>query len=282
MTISSLLRKLVPLGRQAVPWWRRINTEQKIMPDASSLPYPVSISAEPKYSPVAPADGGVESFDTPEAVSINRARLDTLASLQLPLNGKKVLDVGCGVGHLAQFFVKEQCEVLSVDARKENIERLKVLYPHLKGQVFNLEKDSFSNLGVFDIVFAFGALYHLENPFRALRDLCGACEELLLIETMVSDHYLPLNLMSEETASFNQAIHNIGSRPTPSFVILALRAAGFTHVYTPRVPPDHPDFRFDWRNDLCDSRDGHLLRCMFIASRQPIVNPHLISLLESS
>lgn len=256
--------------------------KQQVVPSASSLPYPIAISAEPKYSPVVPVDGGVQSFDTPEAVSINRARLDTLGSLQLPIKGKKVLDVGCGIGHLAQFFVKEKCQVLSVDARSENIERLKVLYPHLKAQVFNLEEDSFSDLGTFDIVFAFGALYHLENPFRALRNLSEICEELLLIETMICDHYLPLTLMCEETSSFNQAIHNIGTRPTPSFVVLALRAAGFAHVYAPRVPPDHPDFQFDWKNDLCDSRDGHLLRCMFIASRRPIINSNLIPLLQKS
>lgn len=46
---------------------------------------------------------GVECFDTTEALAINRARLDHLDSLCLALHGKRVLDVGCGVGHLADF-----------------------------------------------------------------------------------------------------------------------------------------------------------------------------------
>jgi SAM-dependent methyltransferase len=242
--------------------------------------YPISVSPEPLYSAEVPTGGGIENFDTPGALEINRARLECLSSLQLPLKGMRVLDVGCGVGHLAQFFVRQGCDVLCLDARKENLARLKSLYPNLTAQVFNLEKDSLADLGTFDVVFAFGLLYHLENPFRALRNLSSICRELLLIETMVSDHQLPLVVMSEETSSYSQAVENIGCRPTPSFVVLALRNAGISHIYAPRIPPNHPDFGFSWQNDLTHSRDGHLLRCVFVGSRRSLSNPNLVPLLE--
>jgi SAM-dependent methyltransferase len=244
------------------------------------LPYPISIGPAPLYSAVARPGDGVECFDTPEALELNRARIDHLRSLKLPLRGKRVLDVGCGVGHLAQFFVGQGCDVLGVDARKENIERLGELYPGLKARVFDVEKDSFEELGRFDVVFAYGVLYHLENPFRALRSLASICEELLLLETMVADHPLPLVRMAEETATYNQALRNIGSRPTPSFVALGLRSAGFHHIYGPRTPPAHRDFGFMWRGDLSDSRDGHLLRCTFVASRTRLMSPALVNLLS--
>ncbi len=51
-----------------------------------------------------PADGGVECFHTAAATELNRARLAHLDSLSLPWNGKRVLDVGCGVGELTGFF----------------------------------------------------------------------------------------------------------------------------------------------------------------------------------
>jgi SAM-dependent methyltransferase len=247
-----------------------------------ALSYPISVGAEPLFSSDIPAGNGVESFDTPGAVSINKARLDCLATLQLPLRGKRVLDVGCGVGHLAQFFVRHGCDVSCVDARPENIARLKTLYPGLKAQVFDLERDSSTVLGSFEIVLAFGLLYHLENPFRALRTLSAAAQELLLIETVVSDHSLPAVVMCEEPTAFNQAVENIGCRPTPSFVALALRSSGFPYVYAPRVVPDHPDFHVDWKNDLADAREGHLLRCLFVASRLPMANPNLTALLAKS
>jgi SAM-dependent methyltransferase len=254
----------------------------KSLATASATPYPISISAEVSYSAQVRAGNGVESFDAPGAISINRARINCLANLNLPLRGKRVLDVGCGVGHLAQFFVQQGCDVSCLDARQENIDRLKALYPELKARVFDVEKDSFAGLGSFEIVFAFGLLYHLENPFRAMRNLGAAATELLLIETVVSDHDRPLVVMSEEPTAYNQAVENIGCRPTPSFVALALRSAGFPYIYAPRVVPDHADFRFDWQNDLSDTRDGHLLRCLFIASRRPQANPNLIALLANS
>ena len=50
-------------------------------------------------------------FDEPMAISINNARLRHLASLNLDLENKTVIDIGSGVGHLAQFFVKDNCNV---------------------------------------------------------------------------------------------------------------------------------------------------------------------------
>jgi FkbM family methyltransferase len=244
------------------------------------LPYPISIGPAPLYPAGDRSGDGVECFDTPEALELNRARIDHLRSLNLPLRGKRVLDVGCGVGHLAQFFVEQGCDVQCVDARKENIERLRELYPGLKARVFDLERDPVEELGRFDIVFAYGLLYHLEDPFRALRNLASICTELFLLETMVADHPLPLVRMAEETSTYSQAMRNVGSRPTPSFVVLALRSAGFRHIYGPRTPPAHRDFEFTWTGDLSDARDGHLLRCMFVASRTPLPGSSLVDLLS--
>jgi SAM-dependent methyltransferase len=245
---------------------------------AERLPYPISISPEPMPTALPPG-GGVENFDTPEARALNEARLRHLASLGLPLERRRVLDVGCGVGHLARFFVERGCDVLCVDGRSQNVERLRELYPHLKARVLDIESDPVAELGRFDVVLAYGVLYHLENPFRALRTFASLTEDLLLIETMVADHHLPLVRLAEETSTYSQALRNVGSRPTPSFVVMVLRQAGFGHVYAPRTPPDHPDFRFEWRGDLADNRGGHLLRCVFIASRRPLENSLLVSLL---
>jgi 2-polyprenyl-3-methyl-5-hydroxy-6-metoxy-1,4-benzoquinol methylase len=68
-----------------------------------------------------PPRGGVETFDTEAALEINQARLAHLESLDLPIEGTRVLDVGYGVGHLAQFFIRKGCDVLCVDGREHNI-----------------------------------------------------------------------------------------------------------------------------------------------------------------
>jgi 2-polyprenyl-3-methyl-5-hydroxy-6-metoxy-1,4-benzoquinol methylase len=225
---------------------------------------------------------GTNTFDQPEAISINQARLVHLESLQLPVKGKNVIDVGCGVGHLAQYFVRQECNILCIDARKDNIDSLRVRYPTLTARVFNLEEESVEMLGNFEIVFCYGLLYHLENPYSAVQKLRALCKEVLLLETIICDYPEPLLILERETSAFSQAVAGIGSRPTPSYVNFILRRSGFTHVYIPLKPPAHPDFLFERRNNLEWRRNGHNLRCIFVASFKEIKNEMLVKFCDTS
>src|ERR1700722_4099003 len=147
------------------------------------VPYPIAgIPAE-----LPAGGGGLGVFDSQDALAINRARLAHLESLGLPLSGKSVLDAGCGVGHLAQFFVERGCRTVCVDARAENIDRLRALYPGLEAAVANVEIAQVARLRVFDIVFCYGLLDHLANPLAGLTNIAGACGGILLLETKISD-----------------------------------------------------------------------------------------------
>lgn len=280
------VRAAAPLWRHARRFGNAMRQRRQALASATSdraqrrTPYPSTVSARPRYPTDVPPGGGVEDFAKPEAAAINRARLDHLASLDLPLEGRRVLDVGAGPGLLAQSFVERGCQVVCLEGRKENVERMHQLHPDLDGRVFDVEADDWSSLGRFDVVFCYGLLYHVQNPFRLLRNLGSVCGDLLLLSTAVADHRLPLVVMEEETASYTQALENVGCRPTPSFVALALRSAGFNHVYGATTPPDHPDFQFSWRNDLSLQRDGHLIRCTFVASRAALDRPGLVDLLQ--
>jgi SAM-dependent methyltransferase len=244
------------------------------------LPYPVSVMRrDVGTEPTSPA-GGVETFDTPAAERINEARLSHLGSLGLSLDGRRVLDVGCGVGHLAQFFVRRGCTVVAVDVRPENIESLRSRYPALEAHVLDTEREPLSRLGRFDVVFCYGLLYHLENPLAALRNMASVCDDLLLLETIVCDSDQPVLALADETLVSNQAVAGLGCRPSPSFVAMTLNRAGFPHVYGPAQPPGHPEFRFRWRGDLAFNRDGVNMRCVFVASRQSLTAPPLVELLS--
>ncbi len=227
-----------------------------------------------KNSPI----GKTEVFDQFGAHKINHARLENLASLALPLAQKRVLDAGCGIGLLAQFFVKKKCQVVAIDVRQENISSLRQRFPKLAKSSFviDLEKDDLSPLGSFEIVFAYGLLYHLEKPEVVIEKLVKVCKEFLLLESCVTDHPEPLNLWQEETYTYNQSTTGIGSRPTPSFIVSALHRYGIPYVYLPKIPPPHPDFQFKYRGNLETQRGGHLLRQIFIASRIKLNNQHLI------
>jgi SAM-dependent methyltransferase len=260
-----------------VPSKFRVSAVRLFRAEVVSLPFPVSVRHRPFNSELVPEGGDTETFDTPEALQLNRARLSHLESLGLPLQNKSVLDVGCGVGHLAQLFLAQNCRVVCLDGRRENIESLRARYPRLTGHVMNVESD-LSQFGQFDIVFSYGLLYHLENPIAALRHMAAVCNELLLLETIVCDYNQPLLLLEDETKTFSQALYGIGGRPSPSFVVMALDRIGIPFVYAPKIQPDHPNFRFEWRNALDWRRDGHLLRCVFVGARHQLDTDRLVLL----
>jgi 2-polyprenyl-3-methyl-5-hydroxy-6-metoxy-1,4-benzoquinol methylase len=226
--------------------------------------------------------GGAGVFDSPDALAINTARMEHLGSLGLPIAGRTVLDVGSGVGRLAQFFVDQGCKVTCVDGREENIGGLRSRYPGLEAHVANVETDSFARFGMFEIVFCYGLLYHLENPLAGLRNIASVCGDLLFLETMVTDHSEPIaRLADEPNTTQNQSLGRFGTRPSPAFVAMALNRLGFPFIYAPKTPPHHADFRFDWTNRLDCLRDGHLLRCIFVASRRELSNSTLMLVLAN-
>lgn len=244
------------------------------------FPYPVHVQRRDPNQEPPPRASGVETFDTDSAQAINLARMGHLESLGLTLDGRSVLDVGSGVGHLAQFFVGRGCRVVSVDARTSNIESLRSRYRGLEARVLDVESEPLGTLGSFDVVFCYGLLYHLEDPLAALRNIASVCEGTLLLETIVCDHSEPVLVLVDESVVSNQALSGLGCRPSPAYVTMALNRAGFPHVYAPCEPPDHPEFRFEWRNDLAHVREGRNLRCVFVASRSELRTDTLTPLLS--
>jgi 2-polyprenyl-3-methyl-5-hydroxy-6-metoxy-1,4-benzoquinol methylase len=152
-----------------------------------------------------PEGGGVESFDTEAALELNEARFAHLASLDLPIDGRSVLEVGAGVGRLTGFFLDRGCSVVVTEARAENVAELRRRLPIVDAREADVE-ESLEHLGSFDVVFCYGLLYHLESPLRALRNIAAVCTDLLLIETMVCDARIPVLRLDDETTSVSQAL----------------------------------------------------------------------------
>jgi SAM-dependent methyltransferase len=241
--------------------------------------YPVTVTHRDFSKEEMPQGGGIKVFNDDAAAAINSARIDHLAALDLDIEGARVLDVGCGVGHFSRFYVERGCTVVGVDGRPGNIEEMRRRYPDIEAHVLDVEKDPLDALGQFDVVHCYGLLYHLESPIRGLRNMQSVCRRLLVLETIVCDNKQPLLILDDETKTVNQALDGLGSRPSPSFVTMALDRVGFRHVYAPAFPPDYPDFKFEWLDNLQWQRDGHNLRCVFVASREALGNDKLVPLM---
>lgn len=249
--------------------------------DTVRLPYPVHVEHRDVAAEAAQA-AGQDVFEDELARAINTARLEFLAALDLPLKGKRVLDAGCGVGHHSAFYTARGCDVVGVDGRASNIAKMKHLYPPVEGVIGDLQELDVTTLGLFDLIHCFGLLYHLDSPVAALRRLSAVCRDLLIIETMVCDSIHPVMMLVDENASANQALAGLGCRPSPAFITKALDRIGFQYVYGTSAPPRFPDFEFEWRNNLDVTRDGHNLRCIFLASRTPLERPTLTNLITTA
>ena len=274
----SLRRVVLPVARQRAAEspgveWR---------PEMDRSPYPVTVTHRDATSSGASDRTDQHVSHQDPAGAINRARLEFLATLDLPLQGKRVLDAGCGVGHHAPFYTSRGCRVVGIDGRPENIEEMRQRYPQVEGIVGDFQTLDLEALGSFDVVHCLGLLDQLDSPVEALRRLARVCCGQLLLETIVCDADRAVMLLADEVGSANQALAGLGCRPSPSFVAMALDRLGFPYVYGTTMPPQHPDFQFEWRNNFEARRDGANLRCIFVASRTPLACDHLTLLLPAA
>ena len=205
-------------------------------------------------------------FLEPEALRINKARQEHLASLQLDIVNKRVLEVGAGIGLHTGFFEERGCDVVSTDGSAINVAEMMRRYPHRKLGVLDLDRAAeLSALGMFDLVYCYGTLYHLSDPEGALARLATICDGQILIETLVLRGKHPECHFALDPPSPNQSIHRIGTRPTRPWVMESLRR-NFGYSYSTLDQPDYPDFVTDWE---LMSHNGNL-RAVFVGSKYPL------------
>lgn len=211
----------------------------------------------------------------------NRARQSHLASLGLELSCRSVLELGAGVGDHTQFFLDRGCEVTITDGRKENVEALRARFPGHNVNLCDIVHQNFPCDWPADavpeehrvvswkwgVVYAYGLLYHIEDPAYALERMADCTRDMLLLETCVApdDAPEPLTFVDDEASDPRASLRGKGCRPTRVWILKQLLGC-FPHVYFPRTQPDHLDFPTDWTVPL--GPGNH--RAVFVASRRSL------------
>jgi len=209
------------------------------------------------------------SFDKVHSEELNRARLEHLTSLDLPVEGKRVLEVGSGIGKLTHFFEERDCDIISTEGRLVNVVENLHRHPYRKGRVFwvDLENEgAHRGFGEFDIVFFYGTLYHLGKPIQVIEELASVCTEMMFISTRVwlEDDY-KLHFWKEDNLNQDSALHGAGCLPARNWLIEALDKY-FEYVYMPECQPKHPEYP-EWNGSPMEKVS---VRSVFIASRIPL------------
>lgn len=241
-------------------------TEAAPIPEAAPLPEAIS-----NFSEIVAA---VNEFHSRHYMIHTARRLEHLSALGLKNSNKTVLDVGAGIGDHSLFYMQRGCHVTALEPRRENCAAFRMLWPMpdcvdiIEGGYEALE----DMCKTFDIVHAYGFLYHVSDPARAIELLASRCSNYMVLETCVTPgNHLDRHLVSEPKEVLTQAVEGQGCRPTRPWIHQELRKY-FPFVYFTRTQPNHPEFPLDW---TAESFPADLTRSVFVASRLEINNHQL-------
>src|ERR1700730_17014721 len=215
-------------------------------------------------------------FDRPHYRALDQAKMEFLRTMlsqwKSELGLQSALDVGCGLGHFAELLHGFGFEVTALEGRPENAEETRQRVPELSVHVRDVEEISAMGHGSFDLIFCFGLLYHLENPFRVIRQLRNVTGKLLVIESMCINDSRPVLCLRDEEHGEDQGLTHVAFYPSEACLAKMLYCAGFPLVYRFLKLPDHPDFaaRFE----------KHRVRTRLAASTQPLKELYLAQIKE--
>jgi tRNA (mo5U34)-methyltransferase len=205
-------------------------------------------------------------FDQPHYRQLIEARGATLSSvlrkLQPLLSLKTALDAGCGVGFFSQMLADMHLSVAAFDGRAENVSEARRRFPSIPFETADVQDSAVRALGSFDLALCFGLLYHLENPFQAIRNLRALTGKCLLLESMCAPGERSELLLREEPCIADQSLTDMACYPSESGLVKMLYRSGFAKVYRVVPLPNHDDFR--------DTAEHVRRRTMLLASLIPV------------
>jgi SAM-dependent methyltransferase len=212
------------------------------------------------------------SFDSEATREYTKVRQefarDFLNAIRGQLQLKTALDVGSGIGYFAKFLQEMGFQASAVDGREENTSEGRRRHPEINFLTQNVEDAEFSRIGRFDVVLCMGLLYHLENPFRVIRNLYQLTDKVLLVESMCIPGSEPVMMLLDEVQNENQGLHYVAFYPTESCLVKMLCRAGFPFVYRfDQLPADKQFATSVWRKRS---------RTFLAASRVQLNAPNLV------
>ena len=186
-------------------------------------------------------------FDLPSAMEFAAARalfLDRFVESWTGPALKTAFDAGTGLGFFAGHLAEQhRLRVTASDVRASNVEEARRKHPGVEFFVGDVEDPGLVTRGAFDIVTALGLLYHLENPFRAVRNLAAMARHVLVIESLVAPGRGARAWFLDEFEGEDQAPNYVAWHLTEAGIVKLLYRAGLPNVYHARFHPPHIQFR---------------------------------------
>lgn len=152
--------------------------------------------ATPLESPVAGNCYDRYHARNPLARHLMNRYMDVIREVLQPLDALRILEIGCGEGHLTAFIhsVKPNAEIVGADLSERIVGFARAAYPGLRFDVANIY-DMDYDAGSFDLVVASDVLQHLHDPQRALREMVRVTKRWALVTVPREPMWRMLNIM---------------------------------------------------------------------------------------
>lgn len=196
------------------------------------------------HSPIDFGDGIVSK---PWHVQRRFRRRLRLLEIPADLTGMSVLDIGAWDGYFSFEFEKRGAKrIVAIDTWDGELEFQSFLLARerLRSQIeyqrIDVHDISPERIGMFDLVFCAGVLYHLRHPLAALEKIRSVTAHQLIMETnslIPAQHeWVPMITFFPGDIDAHKFSWHHGGFPTKAWLLAALTAAGFNRhkiVYTP-------------------------------------------------
>lgn len=178
-----------------------------------------------------------------------------------PKAGEKILDVGCGTGHLTNELYQRGAKVIGIDVSKEMINEAKTVYPQIDFFVSDAAK--FQSLEKFDAVFSNAALHWIrdaEGVVQSMNELLRSGGRFVVEfggEGNIGQLIKAMENVFQDTFGIDFSPRNPWYFPSVGTYCTLLEQHGFRvelahHFDRPTVLPDGDEGLDHWMNNFGD------------------------------
>lgn len=186
------------------------------------------------------------AFDHPNYRKVSEAEFEWLdrqyPAVEAIAKPKSAIEFGCGVGVFTGALSQRGVRVHGLDLRPDNIAEATRRHPDAVFSVLDFDGCSdveFEKVPLADLGFAFGILYHLENPLGTLRRMCDRAERVMMISTRTAEGTQNALLLHQENEGAAHNTRRVVAVPTLAAILTGLQVGGFDYVYRPDDQPRH-------------------------------------------
>lgn len=188
-----------------------------------------------------------EMFEQPHFGPWRRARINKLISIlgREWFPGKKILELGCGFGHIGRELIKLGCDVTFAEGRNQFIDIIKKNNP--ASRVYLVDNDeNWMISSRYDLIIHWGLLYHLKNWKQDLKN-CLWHSSLICLETEVVDSDDPFLEIEVHEENYDGALNSIGVRPSVGNIENFLASLGCEYTRYDDTDLNAAYMVYDWK-----------------------------------